>query len=93
MDSLQALADYQAAYRTWQSTQAELDVLVVEQDRRSREAQELRAAMADIEEVAPVRGEDAELAERANALAKSGYGTYLLELVAREREPGPTPAP
>ena len=62
------LADYQAAYRTWQSTQAELDVLVVEQDRRSREAQELRAAMAEIEEVAPVRGEDAELAERANRL-------------------------
>ena len=33
---------------------------------------------------------DDELADRANALAKSGYGTYLLELVARE--PGPSPA-
>ena len=33
---------------------------------------------------------DDELADRANALAKSGYGTYLLELVAREREPGPS---
>ena len=32
---------------------------------------------------------DDELADRAGALAKSGYGTYLLELVDREREPGP----
>ncbi|MGI3783255.1 MAG: glucose-1-phosphate thymidylyltransferase RfbA [Janthinobacterium lividum] len=35
---------------------------------------------------------DDELAARANALAKSGYGTYLLDLVAREGEPGPTGA-
>ena len=62
------LADYQATYRTWQSTQGELDVLVAEQDRRSREAEELRTAMAEIEQVAPVRGEDVELAERADRL-------------------------
>lgn len=62
------LADYQDAYRAWQSTQGELDVLVAEQDRRSREADELRIAMGEIELVSPVRGEDAELAERADRL-------------------------
>ncbi len=62
------LADYQEVYRAWQSTQGELDVLVAEQDRRSREAEELRAAMAEIEQVAPQRGEDVELSERADRL-------------------------
>ena len=62
------LADYQDVYRRWQSAQGELDVLIAEQDRRSREADELRAAMAEIELAAPKRGEDAELAERSNRL-------------------------
>jgi DNA repair protein RecN (Recombination protein N) len=62
------LADYQDAYKGWQSNQGELDVLVAERDRRSREAEELRAAMAEIEQVAPQRGEDAELSDRADRL-------------------------
>ena len=62
------LADYQSIYRRWQSAQGELDVLVAEQDRRSREADDLRAAMAEIEQVAPTRGEDAGLSERADRL-------------------------
>jgi DNA repair protein RecN (Recombination protein N) len=62
------LADYQDVYRRWQSAQGELDVLIAEQDRRSREADELRAAMAEIEQAAPKRGEDTELAEKANRL-------------------------
>ena len=62
------LADYQSVYRRWQSAQGELDVLVAEQDRRSREADELRAAMAEIEAAAPKRGEDAELTEQADRL-------------------------
>lgn len=62
------LAEYQDAYRGWQLKQGELDVLVAEQDRRSREAEELRVAMAEIEQVAPQRGEDVELAERADRL-------------------------
>jgi DNA repair protein RecN (Recombination protein N) len=62
------LADYQSVYRRWQSAQGELDVLVAEQDRRSREADDLRVAMAEIEHAAPKRGEDAELAERADRL-------------------------
>jgi DNA repair protein RecN (Recombination protein N) len=62
------LGDYQDTYRRWQGNQGELDVLVAERDRRSREAEELRAAMAEIEDAAPRRGEDAELAERAERL-------------------------
>lgn len=63
------LQDYQALYRRWQAAQGELDVLVAEQDRRSREAEELRVAMASIEAAAPRAGEDDELADRADRLA------------------------
>ncbi|MBN9241152.1 MAG: DNA repair protein RecN [Micrococcales bacterium 70-64] len=62
------LGEYQAAFRAWQSTQGELDVLVAEQERRTREAEELRTAMAEIEAAAPRRGEDAELAEQSERL-------------------------
>jgi DNA repair protein RecN (Recombination protein N) len=62
------LGDYQEVYRRWQSAQGELDVLVAERDRRSREADELRAAMEEIEAVAPKRGEDLELGDRADRL-------------------------
>jgi DNA repair protein RecN (Recombination protein N) len=63
------LADYQDAYRRWQSNQGELDILIAERDRRSREAEDLRVAMTEIEDAAPRRGEDTELAERAERLA------------------------
>jgi DNA repair protein RecN (Recombination protein N) len=62
------LADYQSTYRRWQSNQGELDVLVAERDRRALEAEELRIAMAEIEEADPKSGEDAELADRAELL-------------------------
>jgi DNA repair protein RecN (Recombination protein N) len=62
------LGDYQDVYRRWQSNQGELDVLVAERDRRSREADDLRIAMAEIEAADPRRGEDLELAERADRL-------------------------
>jgi DNA repair protein RecN (Recombination protein N) len=62
------LGDYRETYRRWQSGQGELDVLVAERDRRGREAEELRSAMAEIEAVAPRPGEDVELAERAERL-------------------------
>jgi len=66
---LAALVDeYQAVYRRWQANQGELDVLVAERELRSREAEELRSAMAEIEAVNPRRGEDVELAERADRL-------------------------
>ncbi|CAN5222422.1 DNA repair protein RecN [soil metagenome] len=62
------VAEYQGVYRRWQANQGELDVLVAERDRRAREADELRVAMAEIEAAAPREGEDDELAERADRL-------------------------
>ncbi len=62
------LGTYQDVYRRWQGNQGELDVLVAERDRRTREAAELRVAMADIESASPKRGEDAELSERSDRL-------------------------
>lgn len=62
------LTEYQAAFRDWQAHQGELDVLVAEQDRRARESDDLRAAIAEIEAIQPQRGEDAELAARADRL-------------------------
>lgn len=62
------LAEYQTVFKRWQANQGELDVLVAERDRRSREAEDLRVAMSEIESAAPRRGEDAELAERADRL-------------------------
>lgn len=63
-----ALGDYQEAFQRWQAGRGELDVLVAERDRRVREADELRAAMSEIEAAAPQRGEDAALAEKAERL-------------------------
>jgi DNA repair protein RecN (Recombination protein N) len=62
------LGDYQDVFRRWQTQQGELDVLVAERDRRTREADDLRQAMDEIEAAAPVRGEDTDLAERAERL-------------------------
>ena len=62
------LEEYQEIYRRWQSGQGELDVLVAERDRRAREAEDLRLAIEEIETVGPRRGEDVELAERAERL-------------------------
>jgi len=62
------VGDYQEVFRRWNDAQAELDVLVAERDRRAREADDLRIAMTEIEAAAPRRGEDVELAERADRL-------------------------
>jgi DNA repair protein RecN (Recombination protein N) len=62
------LGDYQDVYGRWQSAQSELDVLEAERHRRSREAEELRAAISEIEQLAPRPGEDVELSELADRL-------------------------
>jgi DNA repair protein RecN (Recombination protein N) len=62
------LGDYQEAFQRWQTDRGELDVLVAERDRRTREAEDLRVAMAEIETAAPQRGEDVTLAEQAERL-------------------------
>jgi DNA repair protein RecN (Recombination protein N) len=67
-DVVTVLGNYQSVYARWQSAQSELDLLIAERDRRSQEADELRLAMEEIERIAPQRGEDDELAERADRL-------------------------
>ena len=63
------LGQYQTVFRRWQSAQGELDVLVAEGDLRSREAEELRVDIEEIEAADVRRGEDLELTERADRLA------------------------
>ena len=67
-DLATVLGNYQSVYARWQSAQSELDLLIAERDRRSQEAEELRLAIEEIERIAPQRGEDAELTERADRL-------------------------
>lgn len=64
-----AIENYVHVFHRWRDNRAELDELVADQDRRAREAQDLRLAMAEIETVAPQPGEDDELAERAERLS------------------------
>lgn len=63
------LIEYIAAFQSWQQAQADLERLVVERDRRAREADGLRVAIAEIDEAAPVSGELEELSARAERLA------------------------
>lgn len=62
------LEDYRANHRCWTDDQSELEAIIAEQESREREAVELRAAMAEIESVAPRPGEDLELTELAERL-------------------------
>lgn len=62
------LAEYRAAFAAWNAARDELARLTGERDARAREADELRAAIDEIEQLAPQRGEDTELAERAERL-------------------------
>ena len=82
------LGSYQDVYRRWQANQGELDVLVAERDRRLREAEDLRAAMSEIESAAPRPGEDAELAERADRLSNLEdlrlAASHALELISSQ---------
>lgn len=64
-----ALATYRSAYARWRDLDAELATLVGDSAARRREADDLRAAVAEIEAVAPQSGEDVELAQRAERLA------------------------
>ncbi|MGA0565701.1 DNA repair protein RecN [Rathayibacter sp. KR2-224] len=65
---LEALDAYRQAYRRWSANREELAQLVDERDRRAREADDLRAALSEIEAVAPEPGEDETLAEQAERL-------------------------
>ncbi len=63
-----ALSEFQQSFRRWQKNQAELAELTGERDRRQREADDLRAALSDIEALAPQTGEDVELQELAERM-------------------------
>jgi DNA repair protein RecN (Recombination protein N) len=64
-----ALDVYRAAYERARTIGRELATLVGDREARTREAEELRTAIAEIEQAEPVRGEDIELAQRAERLA------------------------
>lgn len=66
-----ARAEYRQAYEHWRALDRELSQLVDDRDTRAREAEELRAQLAEIEQAAPQPGEDAELATRAERLANA----------------------
>ncbi|GAA1843752.1 DNA repair protein RecN [Microbacterium koreense] len=66
-----ARATYRDAFDRWRHLDSELRSLVDDRAGRAREAEELRATIAEIEQAAPVAGEDAELAVRAERLANA----------------------
>ncbi|QLD12356.1 DNA repair protein RecN [Microbacterium oleivorans] len=68
-DLVAVRARYREAYDSWRAVDAELAQLDADRESRRREADDLRARIADIEAVDPQPGEDAVLAERAERLA------------------------
>ncbi|WP_159499571.1 DNA repair protein RecN [Microbacterium sp. 18062] len=64
-----ALTGYRAAYHSVRAVTGELEGLVSARDERVGEAEELRAALTDIEAAQPQAGEDVVLAQRAERLA------------------------
>jgi len=62
---------YRAAWDAWRALDAELTTLTADRDDRAREAEQLRAAIAEIEAAAPIVGEEEELARRAERLANA----------------------
>lgn len=94
-DLADLLDRYQQAYHRWQANQAERDRLLEEQERRAGEADELRAAILEIETIAPKRGEDAELSERAERLGNLEElrlaAAQARELLSAEENPDDLP--
>ncbi len=66
-----ALTGYRATFEHARALAGELTTLTTDRDARAREADELRLALAEIEQAAPEPGEDAELALRAERLANA----------------------
>ncbi|MFG6401006.1 DNA repair protein RecN [Microbacterium sp. P04] len=67
----EALSVYRTQFERWQELDAELTGLREHRGARVREAEDLRAALAEIDAAAPVAGEDADLAARAERLANA----------------------
>jgi DNA repair protein RecN (Recombination protein N) len=64
-------SEYAHAYRRWRDNQAELELLTSAREAREREAADLRAALSEIEAVAPQPGEDVALAELSQRLTNT----------------------
>ncbi len=62
---------YRRTFEHWRAIDRELSQLTDDRDARAREAEDLRAQLAEIEQAAPQSGEDAELAARAERLANA----------------------
>jgi DNA repair protein RecN (Recombination protein N) len=65
------LAEYQTVFRRWIDSIARRDSMTKDASERIREAEELRAAVAAIDAVAPVAGEDVALKAKAERLSNS----------------------
>lgn len=68
------LAEYQTHFQAWKSATAQLVEIQSALDARAKEANELRAAVDELESTDPKPGEDLELTDKANRL------TYVEEL-------------
>jgi len=62
------LDEYAQAFRDWRTLASEFEALTADRDARSREAEQLRADLAEYADLAPQPGEDDELAARAERL-------------------------
>lgn len=67
----EALARYTECFDAWRTLDAEITELTENRERRAEEAAVLRAQLAEIEQIEPQAGEDAELNARAERLANS----------------------
>ena len=64
-------ADYEQVFRRWRANREELVRLSDDQAQRTREADDLRAALREIEDTDPQPGEDDELTQRAERLSNA----------------------
>jgi DNA repair protein RecN (Recombination protein N) len=78
-----ALTAHQHAFRQWKADAAELAEITAQRDARSREADELRTAVSEIEALAPQPGEDEALSALAQRLTHTEELRIAL-LTARE---------
>ncbi|MDI6943674.1 DNA repair protein RecN [Microbacterium barkeri] len=67
----EALEAYRVAWHAHRELERELETLTTERAAREAEAESLRGTLAEIEQIAPVEGEDVQLAERAERLANA----------------------